>query len=72
MIFMVMNFLLSVCYVFAFGIIFLLRMIDFWLLNNISSKIKILVNKKYNNYYPKFNILFINNFGLITLNFRVI
>jgi hypothetical protein len=37
MIFMVMNFLLSVCYVFAFGIIFLLRMIDFWLLNNISS-----------------------------------
>jgi hypothetical protein len=37
MIFMVMNFLLSVCYVFAFGINFLLRMIDFWLLNNISS-----------------------------------
>jgi hypothetical protein len=34
---MVMNFLLSVCYVFAFGIIFLLHMIDFWLLNNISS-----------------------------------
>jgi hypothetical protein len=32
-----MNFLLSVCYVFAFGIIFLSRMIDFWLLNNISS-----------------------------------
>jgi hypothetical protein len=29
--------LLCVCYVFAFGIIFLLRMIDFWLLNNISS-----------------------------------
>jgi hypothetical protein len=26
--------LLSVCYVFAFGIIFLLRMFDFWLLNN--------------------------------------
>jgi hypothetical protein len=30
---MVINFILSVCYVFAFGIIFLLRMIDFWLLN---------------------------------------
>jgi hypothetical protein len=39
MIFMVINFLLSVCYLFVFGMIFdfSLRMIDFWLLNNISS-----------------------------------
>jgi hypothetical protein len=37
---MVINFILSVCYVFAFGIIFLLCMIDFWLLNTSTREIQ--------------------------------
>jgi hypothetical protein len=46
-------------------------MIDLWIFNSISSYRKILVNNKII-ISPKINILFINNFGLIIINFRVI
>jgi hypothetical protein len=73
---MVMNFILSVCHLFAFGMIFfLMLMIDFghliaFRLKKINKKI--LVNNIYNNISLRINILFINNFRLIIMIFRVI
>jgi hypothetical protein len=45
-----------------------LRMIDYWIFNNISSYRKILVNNIII-ISLKINILFINSFGLIIMNF---
>jgi hypothetical protein len=72
MIFMVVNFSLKCLLFISFGIIFYLHMIDFRICNIISSYMKILVNNIYNNTSPKINILFINRFDIIIINFRVI
>jgi hypothetical protein len=67
---MVMNFLLSVYHLFAFGMIFdfssvILDIEYHFFLNEKPNNI-------YNNISPKITILFINNFGLIVMNFMVI
>jgi hypothetical protein len=46
-------------------------MIDLWIFNSISSYRKILVNNIII-ISPKITILFINSFGIIIMNFRVI
>jgi hypothetical protein len=48
---------------------FLFRMIDFWIFNSISSSMKIQI-KNIIIISPKINILFINNVGIIIMNFR--
>jgi hypothetical protein len=45
-------------------------MIDFWLLNSISSEIKVQINNIII-ISPKINILFINNFGIIIRIFEL-